>query len=42
MFDKAYPIREVVKMDIRYHLQKAIERYGLEGTEEKIKELYKH
>ncbi|MFX0084257.1 MAG: hypothetical protein ACFFAU_01185 [Candidatus Hodarchaeota archaeon] len=42
MFDKFYTPEEIVKMDAEYQIHKAINKFGLEGTEDKIRELYKY
>ncbi len=42
MFDKAYTPEEIVRLDAEFQINKAVNQYGLEYTEDKIKELYKH
>ena len=41
MFDKAYTPEEIVRMDAEEQINRAINKYGLEGAEDKIKEIYK-
>ena len=36
-----YNIEDVVRMDAKLQLMKTVKKYGLEMTEDKIKELYK-
>jgi hypothetical protein len=35
-----YTVKDIIKLDIRISVLKAIKVYGLEGTEQKINELY--
>jgi hypothetical protein len=35
-----YTLEDIIKMDTRLAVQKAIKTFGIEGTEQKIKELY--
>ena len=40
MFDKSYMPEEIVRMDATYQIHRAVNKYGLERTEDKVKELY--
>lgn len=42
MFEDGHSPDEFVRMDAELEVQKAINVYGLEGTEMKIKEIYTH
>ena len=35
-------INKIIDESARYHLKRAFQRWGIERTEEKLKELYKH
>jgi len=35
-----YTIKDIIEMDTRLMVQRAIKTFGIEGTEQKIKELY--
>ncbi len=36
-----YTLEEVLEMDAEISIRKAFQRYGVEGTEQKLEELYK-
>lgn len=40
--DKKELIKKAIKYDAVCQVKKAMKRYGVEGTEEKIKDIYKH
>ena len=35
-------IRIAIERDMRLHLKKAMMKYGIEGTEQKLKDIYKN
>ncbi len=35
-----YTIKDIIKMDAIFELKRAFKRYGIEGTEQKLQELY--
>ena len=36
-----YAIKDVIELTARQHIHDALQKFGVEGTEEKIKEVYK-
>lgn len=41
MENKKYSIKEIVDLDIKHRLRQNFQEYGIERTEDKIKDLYK-
>lgn len=36
-----YTIQDIIELDAKFEIRKAFQRYGVEGTEQKIEEVYK-
>lgn len=36
-----YTIKDIIKLDAIFQIKRAFKRFGIEGTEQKIKEIYK-
>ena len=36
-----YTLKDIIKLDAIFEIKKAFKRYGIEGTEQKLKELYR-
>ena len=36
-----YTIKDIVKLDTIYEIKRAFKKFGIEGTEQKINELYR-
>ena len=37
-----YTLQDILKLDAIFEIKKAFKRYGIEGTEQKLRELYIH
>lgn len=36
-----YTLQDIIELDAKFEIKRAFQRYGIEGTEQKIEELYK-